>query len=39
VQRYAVMWVGKSRDLGDGLVQRWLRVYAPGRLIWLDMCV
>ena len=30
-------YAGKSRDLGDGLQQRWLRVYAPGKLIWTDL--
>lgn len=39
LQGYKVTWCGKSRDLGDGLEQRWLRVYAPNScgLVWADL--
>lgn len=36
-QGYKVEWCGKSRPLGDGLKQLWLRVYAPGGLQWTDL--
>ncbi len=25
-------WIGKNRDIGDGLRQRWIRVYLPGKV-------
>ncbi|KXZ42026.1 hypothetical protein GPECTOR_220g474 [Gonium pectorale] len=34
---FTVDWIGKSRDLGDGLVQRWIRVYLPGKIMWADL--
>ncbi|GLC42376.1 hypothetical protein PLESTB_000653500 [Pleodorina starrii] len=30
-------WIGKSRDLGDGLKQRWIRIYLPGKVMWADL--
>lgn len=32
LQGYVVEWVGKERPLGDGLKQRWLRVYLPSKV-------
>ncbi|KAG2502178.1 hypothetical protein HYH03_000665 [Edaphochlamys debaryana] len=34
---FTVDWIGKSRDLGDGLSQRWIRVYLPGKVMWADL--
>ncbi|KAG2432409.1 hypothetical protein HYH02_012980 [Chlamydomonas schloesseri] len=34
---YTVEWAGKSRPLGGGLTQDWLRVYLPGKVMWADL--
>ncbi|PNH06298.1 hypothetical protein TSOC_007360 [Tetrabaena socialis] len=34
---FTVEWAGKGRDLGGGLVQRWLRIYLPGKVMWADL--
>ncbi|GIL58118.1 hypothetical protein Vafri_12972, partial [Volvox africanus] len=34
---FTAAWVGKSRELGDGLTQRWLRIYLPGKVMWADL--